>query len=478
MSASGGTAQWLGLAGILVLFITLTLWLVRRAGGPRAVWRRTARQVRLTRRAFSEPVRAQLRYRRRVRLLGRLLRDRAGWADAERAVRLAARLHPGFAPYGALLGPDLVGVLVTGRSDNTAVGKTGSGTVPDLPEPWAADDAEPRLWWIARSDVATAEEPDAEVAGEPAGADGVSDPASPASPASPPLLCCVGTDGRRAVLLDLHASPATVAVLGVPRTARAVVQSLAAQLDARLPAGSVEVASGVHPRYAGRTAAEVLAAPVGTYVVCAEPPRTPVPDGVRLLCLGVGRGRALLLEASPEGLLEVHGAAPSLRVDALPLTRAVVRALPTLPPYDDAAGVGVGAGVGAGADISAPGPASDGERTGAGDATATVNSARSGAGSGTAPAGSGATRPRPVAVTPDEFEEPEATVGASAVPQSPEHPGTRTPPAVRRTGPSAPASLPRPGDDDLAEPSESGTAGVSAAGASAAGAAPAARGKS
>ncbi|WP_327233295.1 hypothetical protein OG349_04270 [Streptomyces sp. NBC_01317] len=443
MSASGGTAQWLGLAGILVLVITLTLWLVRRAGGPRAVWRRTARQVRLTRRAFSEPVRAQLRYQRRVRLLGRLLRDRAGWADAERAVLLAARLHPGFTPYGALLGPDLVGVLVTGRTDNTTVGTGGSGGVPELPEPWVADDAEPRLWWIARSDVAPAEKPDAR-AGEPAGAEGV---LALASPASPPLLACVGTDGRRAVLLDLHASPPTVAVLGVPRTARAVVQSLAAQLDARLPAGSVEVASEVHPRYAGRTGAEVLAAPVGTYVVCAEPPRTALPDGVRLLCLGVGRGRALLLEASQDGLLEVHGAAPSLRVDTLPLARAVVRSLPVLPPYDDAD---------------------------------PVNSARPGAGSGAARAlaGPGTACPVAVAVTPDEFEEPEATVGASAVPRGPEHTGTRTPPAVQRTEPPAPASLPRPGDDDLAEPSESGTAGVSAAGASAAGAAPAARGKS
>ncbi|MFJ1596192.1 hypothetical protein [Streptomyces sp. NPDC088261] len=469
MSASGGTAQWLGLAGILVLVVTFTLWLVRRAGGPRAVWRRAAREVRLTGRAFSEPVRAQLRYRRRVRLLGRLLRDRAGWADAERAVLLAARLHPGFAPYGALLGPDLVGVLVTGRTDNSAVGTGGSGGVPALPEPWVADDAEPRLWWIARSDVAAAEDPDAGAVGEPVRVDGVLDPAPSASPASPPLLCCVGTDGRRAVLLDLHASPATVAVLGVPRTARAVVQSLAAQLDARLPAGSVEVASGVHPRYAGRTGAEVLAAPAGTYVVCAEPPRTPVPDGVRLLCLGVGRGRALLLEAFHDGL-EVHGAAPSLRVDALPLARAVVRALPALPPYDDAAGLAAGA----------PGPERDGERTGAGDSSATVNSARSRAGSGTPhpEAGSGAARPAPAAVTPDEFVEPEATVGASAVPREPEHTGTRTPPSVPRTEPSAPAPLPRPGDDDLAEPSESGTAGVSAAGASAAGAAPAARGKS
>ncbi|MFJ2645200.1 hypothetical protein ACIO1C_00435 [Streptomyces sp. NPDC087420] len=465
MSASGGAAQWLGLAGILVLVITLTLWLVRRAGGPRAVWRRATREVRLTGRAFSEPVRAQLRYRRRVRLLGRLLRDRSGWADAERAVLLAARLLPGFTPYGALLGPDLVGVLVTGQAANTAGGTGGSGGVPDLPEPWVADDAEPRLWWIARSDVATAEEPDAGAAGEPAGPEGA---LSPASPASPPLLCCVGTDGRRAVLLDLHACPATVAVLGVPRTARAVVQSLAAQLDARLPAGSVEVASGVHPRYAGRTGAEVLASPAGTYAVCAEPPRTPVPEGVRLLCLGVGRGRALLLEASQDGLLEVHGAAPSLRVDALPLTRAVVRALPVLPPYDDTAGLGAGA----------PGPESDRERTGAGGGVATVNSARPVAGSGAtrALAGSSAARPVAPATAPDEFTEPEATVGASAVPQGPEHTGARTPPPVQQTEPPTP--LPRPGDDDLAEPSESGTAGVSAAGAPAAGAVPAARGKS
>ncbi|MEU3186042.1 hypothetical protein ABZ707_17840 [Streptomyces sp. NPDC006923] len=402
MSApSGGLTQWLGLAGILILVVALTHWLVRRQGGWRVLRRRVGRQARLTAEAFTAPVRAQLRYRRRLRLLTRLLRDRSGWADAERAVRRAAGLRPGFRPYGALLGPDRVGVLVAGVAE--------SGRA-ELPNPWAADEAEPRLWWITRADLA-APGPDAE----------------PETGA--PLLCCAGTDGRHAVFLDLLTGPATVSVFGVPRTARAVVQSLAAQLDARLPAGSVEVTSGVHQHHTGRTTADVLAAPGGMFAVCAEPPGSRLPDGLRLLCLGAGRDRARLLEAGSDGLLEIHGAAPSLRVDSLPLARAVVRALRGLPPY----------------------PA-DGEG-GAPGGTALPAAGAASAVHDTAPD------------VPDELGEdaaPAGAAGVSAAAGTSGAGGRRAAPAGAPSRATAPAPS---GDDDLAEPVESGGAGVSAAGA-------------
>ncbi|MDX3850175.1 hypothetical protein [Streptomyces sp. AK02-01A] len=416
MSApGGGLTQWLGLAGILILLIALTHWLVRRQGGWRVLRRRVGRQVRLTVEAFTAPVRAQLRYRRRLRLLTRLLRDRSGWPDAERAVRRAAGLRPGFRPYGALLGPDLVGVLVAGVAE--------SGRA-ELPDPWTADEAEPRLWWIARADLAGPALPSS----GPDGPDGLTGPdAGPEPDAAPgtvaPLLCCVGTDGRHAVFLDLLAGPTTVSVFGVSRTARAVLQSLAAQLDARLPAGSVEVTSGVHQHHTGRTTADVLAAPGGMFAVCAEPPRTRLPDGLRLLCLGAGRDRARLLEAGPDGLLDIHGAAPSLRVDSLPLARAVVRALRGLPPYPvdgDGAAPGQAGLPAAGAAPAVHGAASD---------------------------------------VPDELGEGASSAGAAGVSAMAE----ATAVAGRSSAPTGAPS----DDDDLAEPVESGTAGVSAAAAQA-----------
>ncbi|MFC9331403.1 hypothetical protein [Kitasatospora sp. NPDC057015] len=301
----GGTGTLFGLAGLLLLLAVLAHLAARRVGGWAAVRRGLRREAAATAAAFAAPVRAQLRYRRHVRLLVRLLGDKAGWADAERAALGAGRV-PGVQPYGVLLGRSVVGVLVA----------CGPGTPPVPPQPWAPDDTDPRLWWIDRADAARA------VTG--------------ARPA--PLLAALGTDGRHAVLLDLAAGPAVTTVGGERGTARAVLQAVAAQLDARLPAGAVTVADGVHPRHTGPDVADALAkadrAATGgapAFAVCVEAPDAVRPaGGARLLALGGARGSARLLTADRAGL-RVLGT--GLLVDAVPLARATARSLPLLPPY-------------------------------------------------------------------------------------------------------------------------------------------------
>ncbi|MDT0462964.1 hypothetical protein [Streptomyces gibsoniae] len=321
MTAGGGLTAWFGPAGAVILVAAVTHWLVKRAGGWKVMRRRVRNEVRLTARAFAQPVRTEARYRSRLRLLVRLLRDPGLWADAERAVAMAATVDPAARPYGLLAGPHLLGVLMTAR--------TADGSLPPVPpEPWAADPTDPLLWWVSRSDVL-----DLPGAVDVNGAPGVPETATVA-----PLLVCVGTDGRHAVLLDLYAGPPAVSVYGAPREARAVLQALAAQLEARLPAGTVAVSSGVHPRYEGLPAAEIVDLPGIGFAVLADPVDRPLPDGVRQLTLGHPRGRARLLAADAGGMLTVHGAVPIERIDVMPLSRAVVKVLHTLPPLPESGG--------------------------------------------------------------------------------------------------------------------------------------------
>ncbi|MFE3167466.1 hypothetical protein [Streptomyces sp. NPDC059224] len=298
----------LGLVGLLVLVLAVTSWLVRRGGGWKALWRRLRRETALTVRAFTGPVRTELRYRRGLRLLVRLLREPAVWADAERAAAMAAGVRPGVRPYGVLAGPEWMAVLVAADGD----------ALREPPEPWAADESDPRLWWIDRSDL-------------------TDDADAPAAP----LLVCVGHDMGHAVLLDVRSGPPALSVYGPPRaarTARAVLQALAAQADARLPDGRVAIAGGVHPRHPGATATATVGQPGIEVAVCADPLERPLPSGVRLLSLGVARGRTRLLEIAPDSTLTVHGAPAAARVDVLPLSRAVARTLTALPPCPDRPG--------------------------------------------------------------------------------------------------------------------------------------------
>ncbi|MYS87619.1 hypothetical protein [Embleya scabrispora] len=299
----------LGYTGIVILVFALAHWAAMRRGGWRFVRRRLRRELALTVAAFAEPVTAFTRYRRRRRLLVRALREPNTWADAEHALRLAAEVSAGARAYGALVERDVVGVLVAGGSD-----------LPEPAEPWAVDELDPRLWWIARTDL--------EAGTGPA-----------------PLLVAVGARQDAVVFLDLLTGPRVLAVSGERRGARATVQALAAQLDARLPAGAVTVADGIHPRHAGPTTAEAFALATTAassrrhpqVVVCAETPDVPAASPVSVLTLGSPRGHARLLAVSPTGALLVHGT--PLRVDARPLPRAVAATVWQLPPWstEDAA---------------------------------------------------------------------------------------------------------------------------------------------
>ncbi|MEV0533826.1 hypothetical protein [Kitasatospora sp. NPDC050463] len=301
-----GAPGLIGLGGLLLLLAVLAHLAVRRGGGWRAARRRARREVAATGAAFAAPVRAHLRFRRDVRLVLRLLGGREGWADAERAV-LNAGLVPDVRPYAALLGPALVGVLVA----------CGPGTPPQPPEPWTVDDADPRLWWIAREDVATS----------PTGVGRAA-----------PLLAVLGTDGRHAVLLDLADGPAVLEFGGERGLARAVLQAVAAQLDTRLPVGAVTVADGVHPQHHGPDSAAALVAAERAaagghqaFAVCATVVDQERPAaGVRVLTLGGARGTARLLTADRDGL-RIRGS--GLRVEAVALARATARILPSLPPH-------------------------------------------------------------------------------------------------------------------------------------------------
>ncbi|HET6987603.1 MAG TPA: hypothetical protein VFI00_13350 [Kribbella sp.] len=298
---SGGVRGLIGYAGLALLLIILINLLVRRLGGWRRLFGWISREAKRTARAFAEPVAARRRYRRRLRLLTQVLRDREGWDEAERAIIAAAGISPGMAPYAVALAKQRIGVLLAGASDL------------EPPEPWSADPQDPRLWWIDRAEL----------------------PESP-SARETPLLLCLGTDngGATVIMLDLLSGPRTLSVYGVDRTARAVVQAIAAQLDVRLPVGAVEVAEGIHARHDGMPLEEAARRLGAWFVVGAGPLPAPLPGGRRMLSLGVARGSSRLLEALPDQSLRLHGGASWLRIDPLPLARAVARTIRSLPPHE------------------------------------------------------------------------------------------------------------------------------------------------
>jgi hypothetical protein len=294
--------------GLAILLIVVANRLARRAGGWYFVRRRVRREVRLTAAAFAAPVRNWFQYRRRLRLLSRLLADPAVWQAGERAVRSVDAVTPeGCRPYATVVGDDLVGVFVGGLA------------VTEPPDPWISDDTEPGLWWSVRETW--------------------NDQPGPDPSARSVLLTALGVDGARAVFLDLADGPPVTALYGDERAAHALLQAMAAQLDQRLPPGAVTVAQGVHPRHAGPPMARALreaadwcadhGAPA--VAVCADPLPEPIgPDGPFVLVQGRAHGRARLLTVSRNGVV-VHGT--PLRPDATALPRAVARAIGSLPPH-------------------------------------------------------------------------------------------------------------------------------------------------
>ncbi|MEV5411201.1 hypothetical protein AB0K60_20465 [Thermopolyspora sp. NPDC052614] len=305
----------LGMLGLLILAIVLTHLAVRRYGGWRVVRRAVAREIRHTVAALTAPARTRRRHRRQLRLLTELLTEPEAWTDAEQAMLRAEAVAPGLEAYGVLLGADVVGVFVGGAP----------GEPPQPGEPWVVDELDPLLWWIDRADVPGA-------AGPRHGA---------TSRTAPPLLVALGVDleyGVLVALLDLIRGPATVSVGGEPRIARAVLQSIAAQLDARLPAGALTVADGVHDHYGGPDPVAALAAAERratpgepAFAVCAAAPPGRRPTGGARLIAGEARGTARLVETARDGGVLVHGI--PLYADTLALPEAVAEVFGELPPY-------------------------------------------------------------------------------------------------------------------------------------------------
>lgn len=304
----------LGMLGLLILAIVLTHLAVRRYGGWRVVRRAVAREIRNTVAALTAPVRARRRHRRHVRLLTDLLTEPEAWVDAEQAMLRAEAVAPGLEAYGAVVGHDVVGVYVGGVT-----------RPPEPGEPWVVDERDPMLWWIDRVDVPSAGGPASGAASRPA----------------PPLLVALGVDLEYDVLvtlLDLVRGPATVSVGGEPRAARALLQTIAAQLDARLPAGALTVADGVHDQYGGPDPATAIAAAEGraapgepAFAVCAMAPPGRRPTGGARLIAGEARGAARLIETARGGGVLVHGT--QLCADAFALPAAVAEIFGELPPY-------------------------------------------------------------------------------------------------------------------------------------------------
>ncbi|WP_433073391.1 hypothetical protein ACQP1P_25480 [Dactylosporangium sp. CA-052675] len=283
----GPISLLIGGLGLFILALVLASRAVRRAGGWKAVLRQGRREVALTGAALVRPVRAWLRYRRNLRRLTRALADPTARGTVRRALQAAAT-GPA-QPYAVLVGPAAAGVLLAGRDPGTA------------PEPFTADEHDPRLWWADLADLAGL---DGEGAGEPV---------------------VLGIAQRDLVVhLDLDTGPPLTAGAGDPRTARALIQAMAAQLDRARP-GRVQVTAGVHPRFPGAGPT-----PDTMFVVCPEPPGEPVGRGVRVLAVRGAHGHARLVTTERGGRIRIAGV--PLDIDTAALPKAVARLLRSAPP--------------------------------------------------------------------------------------------------------------------------------------------------
>lgn len=297
--------RWLGIIGVAVLCFVLLRYWAMRWGGWRAWAARLGRELALTAAAFAEPPRSWLRHRSALRLLVRRLREPATWQDAERALAAARTADLPGAPYAALVGARTVTVLLAGR---------------EAPEPWT----------VARADLP---------------------PVTPQAAGARPIVVALGTqrDGgeQQCAFLDLAVGPPVLSAAGDGKASRALLQALAAQLEARLPRPLVVVAEGVHRRHPGqpvrtayRTARDTRhrlgLAPVlvTTELPDPLPPELAAPPGdepvLRVLVLGEARGYARLLVTERHGRVAVMGTPLVPRCDGL--GRAVARVLDTLPP--------------------------------------------------------------------------------------------------------------------------------------------------
>jgi hypothetical protein len=334
---SGASAPILALAELLLLAWLLGRWLVRRHGGRRRAWRRLGRQVRLTRQAFSEPVREFLHFRAAVRRLTRLLSSDGPATVARHALDgVDAAVRPG--------APQAFGFAVavrpaTRRSDGeVAVSVAGRG-VPQPRHPWETDD-DPLLWYASAVDAETAPPAATEEAGatgetpeHPEAGDGLSS-------GTGRVLVPLGLSDDGVVFLDLLRGPRILNAYGDRRAIRDFVQAVAAYLD--LPGGPADVlvARGVHPRFDGPDLDELLHSLVyltadrtrPLVVVCVAPDdeqaaRLAELAGAGLLCaviVGPVSVHRWEIRVNSRGRTETPGL--GIATEAAPLGPAVARA--------------------------------------------------------------------------------------------------------------------------------------------------------
>ncbi|WP_196942810.1 hypothetical protein [Streptomyces sclerotialus] len=361
--------SWFILIGFLVALVLLVWLLVRtvsRQGGFRRTCRRIAWEARMTARAFTAPLRAYLRHRRCARMLAGYFADPAA-GDVVRAALDRADADAGEGCYVPAVqlsqAGDRVRVVVAGRDPAGSAG-------PVLPWTDAAD--EPGKWtWTAPADAVRTR------------------PAGLGRAVRLPLVLGVDRKAPGVVLVDWLRGPAALAIEGDARVARGALQALAAQVD-RMPDGPpVRIASGVHPRFPGRSLDDILAelatagpdipAEAVPVVVCWAPTPAQAARLAELCARGQARvlaggrlpGACWVLHAEPDGRL--LGPGPQVDVESSALGRAVARAVRrgfpaphcVLPDAGTGRGAGTDAGTGRGAGTDA------GTGTGAGTDTNT-----------------------------------------------------------------------------------------------------------
>lgn len=334
---SGASALILALAELLLLVWLLVRWLVRRQGGRRRAWRRLSRQVRLTRQAFSEPVREFLRFRAAVRRLTRLLSSdgpvsvaRHALDGVDAAVRPTAPQAFGFA---AAVRP------ATRRGDGEVAVSVAGRDVPQPPHPWQTDD-DPLLWYASAVDAENLPLPGAEESGENGEAPEQAEAGDGSASGTVRVLVPLGLSDDGAVFLDLMRGPRILNAYGDRRAVRDFVQAVAAYLD--LPGGTADVlvARGVHPRFDGPDLDEVLRSLVyltadrtrPVVLVCAAPDDEQAAQLAELV--GAGSLCAVIvgpvsvhrweIRVNSRGRTETPGL--GITTDAAPLGPAVARA--------------------------------------------------------------------------------------------------------------------------------------------------------
>ncbi|MFE9611758.1 hypothetical protein [Streptomyces sp. NPDC006012] len=319
---SGTSVLIVALAELLLLVWLLLRRLARRQGGYRRAWRRFRRQVRLTRRAFSEPVREFLRFRADIRRLTRLLVSQSTRDLAHHALDgVDGAVHPTAAEafgFAVTVRP------ATRRNAGEVAVRLAGRDVPPPGQPWRTD-GDPLVRYASAVDAAGTGAPDADGTGQP--------------PALPRVLVPLGLNADGVVLLDLLRGPRILNTYGEQRATRAFVKAVAAYLD--LPGGAAEVlvTRGVQPGFDGpdlNSLLDSLAVPDPArtrpvVVVCAAPDdeqtaRLSELAAAGLLCavvVGPMSAHRWEIRVDSRGRTETPGL--GIKTDAGPLGPAVAR---------------------------------------------------------------------------------------------------------------------------------------------------------